>query len=119
MEGPCCEATRFNAFIGPDLPEAESSMPSYFAPGTGEPGGVGDGWAAMAAAAAKVPITAIFNPNSGPLPGPPSAAYAAAFTQLESAGGKVVAYVYTDRCVQPLRRYRFRVQHLSFQPDLV
>ena len=50
----------------------------------------------MAAAAAKVPITAIFNPDSGPVAGPPSAAYTAAFTQLEAAGGKVVAYVYTD-----------------------
>ena len=59
----------------------------------GGPGGVGDGWAAMAAAAAKVPITAIFDPNSGPLPGPASSAYANAFTQLEDAGGKVVAYV--------------------------
>ncbi len=82
------------------LSPSESSLgiivPSYFAPGTGGPGGVGDGWAAMAAAAAQVPITAIFNPNSGPLPGPPSPAYAAAFTQLEAAGGKVVAYVYTD-----------------------
>jgi Spherulation-specific family 4/Domain of unknown function (DUF4214) len=81
--------------------QKESSLgiivPSYFAPGTGGPGGVGDGWAAMAAAAAKVPITAIFNPNSGPLPGPPSPAYAASFTQLEAAGGKVVAYVYTDK----------------------
>ncbi len=71
-------------------------VPSYFAPGTDGPGGVGDGWAAMTAAAAKVPITAIFNPNSGPLPGSPSPTYAAAFTQLETAGGKVVAYVYTD-----------------------
>jgi hypothetical protein len=77
-------------------------VPSYFAPGTGGPGGVGDGWAAMAAAAAKVPIIAIFNPNSGPLAGPPSQAYANAFTQLENAGGKVVAYVWTDNGDEPI-----------------
>ncbi len=57
---------------------------------------MGDGWAAMAVAAAKVPITAIFNPNSGPAAGPANSAYTAAFTQLEAAGGKVVAYVYTE-----------------------
>jgi hypothetical protein len=69
------------------------TVPAYFAPGTGGPGGVGDGWAAMAAAAAKVPLTAIFDPNNGPLPGPASSAYANAFTELEDAGGKVVAYI--------------------------
>ncbi len=45
-------------------------VPSYFYPGTGGPGGVGDGWAAMAAAASQIPVTAILNPDSGPLPGP-------------------------------------------------
>jgi hypothetical protein len=70
-------------------------VPAYFAPGTGGPGGVGDGWAAMAAAAATVHITAIFNPNSGPASSY-SSAYANAFTNLENAGGKVVAYVWTD-----------------------
>jgi Spherulation-specific family 4/Domain of unknown function (DUF4214) len=71
-------------------------VPAYFAPGTGGPGGVGDGWAAMDAAAAEVPLTAIFNPNSGPLPGPADPSYVTALTNLEDAGGKVVAYVYTD-----------------------
>ena len=71
-------------------------VPAYFYPGTGGPGGVGDGWAAMAAAAATIPVTAIFNPDSGPLPGPPDPNYVNALTNLENAGGKVVAYVYTD-----------------------
>jgi hypothetical protein len=71
-------------------------VPAYFYPGTGGPGGVGDGWAAMAAAAGQVPITAVFNPDSGPLPGPADPNYVSALTNLENSGGKVVAYVYTD-----------------------
>lgn len=71
-------------------------VPAYFYPGTGGPGGVGDGWAAMASAAAQVPVTAIFNPDSGPLPGPADPNYVTAMTNLENAGGKVVGYVFTD-----------------------
>ena len=77
-------------------------VPSYFYPGTGGPGGVGDGWAAMTAAASQIPITAIFNPDSGPLPGPADPNYTTALTNLENAGGKVVAYVYTDNGNAPL-----------------
>jgi Spherulation-specific family 4 len=69
-------------------------VPSYFYPGTGGPGGVGDGWAAMTAAASKISVTAILNPASGP--GSYDPTYAAAMTNLENAGGHVVAYVYTD-----------------------
>jgi hypothetical protein len=76
-------------------------VPSYFYPGTGGPGGVGDGWAAMAAAAREVSITAIFNPDSGPGPGE-DPNYASAMANLEAAGGKVVAYVYTDNGNAPL-----------------
>ena len=71
-------------------------VPAYFYPGTGGPGGVGDGWAAMDTAAAKVPLIAILNPDSGPLPGPPDPNYVSAMTNLENAGGKVAAYVYTN-----------------------
>src|ERR1017187_2950529 len=77
-------------------------VPAYFYPGTGGPGGVGDGWAAMAAAASKIPISAIFNPNSGPLPGPADPNYVTAMTNLENAGGQVVAYVYTNYGSTPL-----------------
>src|SRR5208282_5187852 len=45
-------------------------VPAYFYPGTGGTEGFTDGWAQMAAAAGKVPITAIMNPDSGPSPGP-------------------------------------------------
>ena len=63
----------------------------------GDPAGSATAGPAMAAAAAEVPLTAIFNPNSGPLPGPaePELRHRLRPT-LENAGGKVVAYVYTD-----------------------
>ena len=77
-------------------------VPAYFYPGTGGPGGVGDGWSAMAAAAGTVSVTAIFNPDSGPLPGPPDPNYVNALTGLENAGGKVAAYVYTNYGQVPL-----------------
>jgi Spherulation-specific family 4 len=77
-------------------------VPAYFYPGTGGPGGVGDGWAAMAAAAAEIPVTAILNPNSGPLPGSPDPNYVNAMTNLEQAGGHVVAYIYTGDGAVPL-----------------
>jgi hypothetical protein len=77
-------------------------VPAYFYPGTGGPGGVGDGWAAMAAAAAEIPLTAIFNPDSGPLPGPADPNYVTALTNLENAGGQAVAYVFTDFGSAPL-----------------
>jgi hypothetical protein len=77
-------------------------VPAYFYPGTGGPGGVGDGWAAMAAAAANIPLTAILNPDSGPLPGPADPNYVNAMTNLENASGHVVAYVYTGNGSTPL-----------------
>ncbi len=49
----------------------------------------------MAASADAVPITAIFNPDSGPGPSADSN-YITAMTNLELAGGGVVAYIYTD-----------------------
>ena len=77
-------------------------VPAYFYPGTGGPDAAGDGWAAMVAAAAQVPLTAIFNPDKGPLPGPADPNYANAMTNLDNAGGKVVGYVYTDYGNRPL-----------------
>lgn len=80
----------------------ELIVPAYFYPGTGGPGGVGNGWAAMTAAAAEIPITAILNPNSGPLPGPADPNYTAAMTNLEAARGSAVAYVFTNYGSTPL-----------------
>jgi hypothetical protein len=76
-------------------------VPSYFYPGTGGPGGVGDGWAAMTAAASQIPVTAILNPNSGPGPSADSN-FVTALTNLEGAGGKAIAYIYTDYGNAPL-----------------
>jgi len=68
-------------------------VPAYFYPGTGGPGGVGDGWATMAAAASQLPITAIFNPDSGPLP-----TVAGMNADLALAVQRNVGYVYvTDQ----------------------
>jgi hypothetical protein len=79
-------------------------VPAYFSPGTGGSGGPGetDGWAQLAAAASQIPVTAIFNPNSGPLPGLPDPKYVAAMTNLENAGGEVVAYLPTFFTATPL-----------------
>src|ERR1700733_14632510 len=77
-------------------------VPAYFSPGSGGPDGTGDGWAAMTAAAAQVPVTAILNPDSGPKPGPADPAYINAIGKLEGAGGKVIAYVDTGDGGLPL-----------------
>jgi hypothetical protein len=84
-------------------------VPAYFYPGTGGPGGVGDGWAAMDAAAGTVPITAIFNPASGPGPSM-DPVYAAAMTNLENSGGHVVAYVYSGNGSVPLATVETQIQ---------
>jgi hypothetical protein len=86
-------------------------VPSYFYPGTGGPGGAGDGWAAMATAASTIPVTAIFNPFSGPLPGPPDPNYVTAMTNLEAApGGSVVAYVFTNEGMAPIATVESQIQ---------
>jgi hypothetical protein len=57
----------------------------------------------MASAASQVPLTAILNPNSGPAPGlTPDPNYVNAITNLETAGGSVVAYVFTDSGNAPI-----------------
>ncbi len=75
-------------------------VPAYFPPDTGGPGGTGDGWAALAAAASQIPVTAIFNPANGPSSYVPASAIDMA--NLEKAGGKVVAYVYTGNGSVPI-----------------
>ncbi len=84
--------------IGPPTPARADLgvlVPAYFYPGTGGTEGYTDGWAQMAAAAGTIPVTAIFNPDSGPLPGPADPNYVNAMTNLENRGGTVVAYVTT------------------------
>ena len=63
-------------------------VPAYFYP---EPGGL---WHSMSNAATRVPLTAILNPDSGP-GASRDPAYAAAITNLQRAGGRVIGYVAT------------------------
>jgi hypothetical protein len=76
-------------------------VPAYFYPGTGGTEGHTDGWTQRTASAGKVQITAIFNPDSGPGPSA-DRNYISAMTNLELAGGKVVAYIYTDSGNTPI-----------------
>ena len=64
-------------------------VPAYFNPAT-DP----QDWAAMTAAAAEMPLTAILNPNSGPGDSQ-DLGYVTAINALQAAGGKVVGYVDT------------------------
>ncbi len=98
-------------------------VPACFFPGTGGPGGVGDGWASMASAGSTISVTAILNPESGPEPGPANPNYVTAMMNLELAGGKVVACIDTDDGAIPLATvegeittYRSQYGNLSFNP---
>jgi hypothetical protein len=94
-------------------------VPAYFYPGTGGTDGFTDGWAQMAASAGKVPLTAIFNPNSGPGPST-DPNYVAAITNLEKAGGRVVAYVPTNFGATSLGTVEGYIQtYLSQYPGLI
>lgn len=53
------------------------------------------GWNIMTAAALKIPVTAILNPNNGPGTSQ-DANYVAAIKKLNASGGKVLAYVSTS-----------------------
>jgi hypothetical protein len=93
------------ALASPGVPQAAPILlvPAYFYPGTGGPGGVGDGWAAMTQAATDgASVVAILNPNGGPSPPPADPNYTAALTNLEAAGGRAIAYVPTGFGSDPL-----------------
>jgi hypothetical protein len=68
-------------------------VPAYFRPGTGGTEGYTDGWAKMAASARNAEITAIFNPDGGPLPDR-DPGYAAAMTKPRPR---------QDRCLRQCR----------------
>jgi hypothetical protein len=99
MRGACLSmALALVGTLGSPAParaELGALIPAYFYPGTGGTEGYTNGWAEMAAAAGTIPITAIFNPASGP-GGSVNSDYVKAITNLENAGGKVVAYIDTD-----------------------
>jgi hypothetical protein len=70
-------------------------IPAYFYPSAGGP------WNELAAAAARVPLVAIMNPDSGPGQSR-DITYVQALSKLHQAGGKVTAYVHTSYGARPL-----------------
>lgn len=70
------------------------SYPSWYAPATYV-------WDEVAAAAARVPITAVINPNSGPDGGPPNSDYARGLADLRAAGVSLLGYVATGYGSRP------------------
>ncbi len=64
-------------------------VPAYFYPTTNSP------WDDLTTAASRIPVTAIMNPGSGPGSSQDSN-YVNAVDTFRTAGGKVIAYVYTS-----------------------
>lgn len=73
-------------------------VPAYFYPTNA---GVGGDWGQLESAALRIPVTAIFNPASGPGTSYNSD-YANALSLLEGNGGRAVGYVDTDYGMRPL-----------------
>jgi Spherulation-specific family 4 len=69
--------------------EVIALVPAYFYPSY-----LGSPWDDLTTAAARIPIEAIMNPDSGPGPGVNSD-YVTAVQNLQAAGGKVIGYVAT------------------------
>ena len=70
------------------------SYPSWYAPETYL-------WDDVAAAAARVPIVAIVNPDSGPGGGPPNSDYAQGLADLRAGGVGLLGYVATGYGARP------------------
>ena len=72
-------------------------VPAYFYPSPGSD------WDRLASAAARVPLVAIMNPNSGPGNATTAdARYVRAIQSVRTAGGRVTGYVYTQYGRRPL-----------------
>ncbi len=76
--------------------QLEIVVPAYFYPS----GGAGL-WSSLNTAAAQVPLTAIMNPNSGP-GNARDTNYVNAVNNLRTAGGNVIAYIYSSYGNRPL-----------------
>lgn len=70
------------------------AYPSWYAPAAYV-------WDDVAAAAARVPVTAIVNPDSGPGGGPPNSDYAHGLAELRAAGVALLGYVATGYGARP------------------
>jgi len=71
------------------------SYPTWYNPSTYT-------WSEIAAAASKVPIAAIINPNNGPDGGPPNQDYARGLEDLRQAGVTILGYVFTQYGDRPI-----------------
>jgi hypothetical protein len=79
-------------------------VPAYFDPTPGS-----SGWDQLAAAARRVPVIAIMNPNDGPgTHRDPS--YVAAVGEVRAAGGEVIGYVHTSYGQRPLDQVRSEIK---------
>jgi hypothetical protein len=96
------------------LPRAERAtssemgilVPAYFYPRENSP------WDDLIEAAARVPITAILNPSSGP-GNSADENFAAAVDSLRAAGGRVVGYVHTDYGLRPMEEVTAEVDRYA------
>ena len=70
------------------------SYPAWYAPAAYV-------WDDVAAAAARVPVTAIINPDSGPGGGPPNSDYEHGLAELRAAGVVLLGYVATGYGARP------------------
>ena len=83
-------------------------VPAYFYPSSG------GYWNALDGAAARVPLVAIMNPDSGP-GASQDGAYVQALANLHQAGGTVTAYVHTSYGTRPLTEVESDIDlYLSF-----
>jgi hypothetical protein len=101
------------AFVAPAVSSTNTLgflVPAYF-----YPSGAGNGfWEALNAAALRVPLMAILNPNSGPGTSVDSN-YRRVTTALHAAGGRVIAYVHTSYTARSLDDVKGEVdRYLSF-----
>lgn len=81
-------------------------VPAYF--------GAGAGWDSLNAAAERVPLIAILNPNSGP-GNAVNSGYAAAVKALRQSHGRVIGYVHTSYATRPVEQVRTEIdRYYSF-----
>ena len=102
------------ALAGSTAPALNVLVPAYFYP---DGAGVGY-WSALNAAASKVPLVAILNPNSGP-----GAAidpnYTNVFASFRAAGGHAIGYVYTGYGTRSLAVVKSEVdKYRTFYPGV-
>lgn len=84
-------------------------VPAYF-----DPGSNATNWNSLAAAAQRVPLVAIMNPNNGPSTSA-KASYARAITNVQAAGGQVIGYIYSSYTRRPLIELETDIdRYLSF-----